>query len=111
MRKTLKFRPHLVEEIRAGRKDVTWRLFDDKDLAAGDLLELVDWETGETFAEAEATSVHEKTLGEVADADFDGHEKYSSREEMLAHYREYYGDRVTFETPIKMIAFTVTRFL
>jgi hypothetical protein len=58
--KTLKFRHQLVEEILTGRKTVTWRLFDDKDLKVGDKIELLYWETKEKFADAEIIEVREK---------------------------------------------------
>ncbi len=45
----VKFREHLVLKILSGEKTVTWRLFDDKDLQEGDRIELVNWNTGETF--------------------------------------------------------------
>lgn len=109
--KTLKFRNHLVKEVQEGRKTVTWRLFDDKNLSVGDQLELLDWESGEKFAEAEIIGVKEKKLGQIEETDFEGHEKYSSSEVMLQHYREYYGDRVTMDTAIKMIDFKVLVFL
>lgn len=109
--KKLKFRPHLVKEIREGKKTATWRLFDDKDLRIGDKLELVESESGEKFAEAEITKIREKKLGEIEESDFVGHETYSGPEAMLQSYREYYGDRVTMDAPIKMIDFKVLRFL
>jgi hypothetical protein len=107
--KILKFRPHLAQQILDGTKTVTWRLFDDKDLRVGDRIELIDWESGEKFAEAEITKVREKRLGDIEDIDFEGHEKYESREEMLKHYKEYYGDKVTMDTAIKMIDFKLMR--
>ena len=103
--KTLKFRHNLVQKILDDSKTVTWRLFDDKNLQAGDQVELIDWESGEKFAEAEITEVREKKLGEIEEKDFEGHEKYESREEMLKHYKEYYGDKVTVDTLVKMIDF------
>src|SRR3989339_782506 len=103
--KTLKFRHHLAEEILAGRKTVTWRLFDDKDLKIGDKLELLDWESGEKFADAEIVKIQEKKLGEIEEKDFEGHEKFESKEEMLETYRKYYGDRVDRSTPVKIIEF------
>jgi len=103
--KTLKFRPHLAKEIMEGRKTTTWRLFDDKVLQVGDQLTLQNWETSEDFAKAEVTEVREKTLGELQDYDFDGHEKYNSQEEMLKHYKEYYGDKVNLDTIVKIIKF------
>lgn len=109
--KTLKFRNHLVREIEEGRKTVTWRLFDDKNLSVGDTLELLDWESGKKFAEAEITRVYEKKLGQIKESDFEGHEKYSSPEAMFQHYKEYYGDQITMDTPIKMINFKILRFV
>ncbi len=103
--KKLKFRHHLAEEIIAGRKTVTWRLFDDKDLKVGDELELLDWESGEKFAEAEILKVREKRLGEIEEKDFEGHEKFESKEEMLETYRKYYGDKVDWNTIVKIIEF------
>ncbi len=50
-------------------------------------------------------SVREKKMGEVTTEDFDGHEKYESEEDMYAHYRQYYGDRVRADTPVKIIRF------
>jgi hypothetical protein len=109
--KTLKFRNHLVKEIQEGRKNVTWRLFDDKNLSVGDQLDLLDWESDKKFAEAKITEVREKELGQIEESDFEGHEKYSSREAMLQHYKEYYGDKVTLDTIIKIVNFEILRFL
>jgi len=36
--KTVKFRPDLAQLIMDGKKTTTWRLFDDKDLQAGDVV-------------------------------------------------------------------------
>ena len=105
--KTLKFRPHLIPAIIAGTKTSTWRLFDDKDLRAGDELEFVDYESKEGFARARIVRVREKKLGELKAADFEGHQTYESGAAMLDHYREYYGDRVTPSTPVKMINFEI----
>lgn len=48
--KTLKFRPHLVEQILAGQQRSTWRLFDDKDLKKGDDITFINKETLEEFS-------------------------------------------------------------
>ena len=105
--KTLKFRHKLTEEILAGRKTVTWRLFDDKDLKNGDILELIDWESGEKFADATIVSLYEKKLGDVVEKDYDGHEKYMNQAEMLETYKKYYGDKVSLDTSVKIIKFEV----
>ncbi|OGG41524.1 hypothetical protein A2837_03420 [Candidatus Kaiserbacteria bacterium RIFCSPHIGHO2_01_FULL_46_22] len=103
--KTIKFTPPLVSKVLDGSKTATWRLFDDKDLQIGDSVALVNKDTSETFANAEIINVKEKPLGEIAKKDFDGHETFSSRNEMLATYRSYYGDKVNWNTIVKMIHF------
>jgi hypothetical protein len=103
--KTLKFRHNLAEEIVADRKTVTWRLFDDKDLKVGEGLELIDRESGEKFAEAKIVKIRVKKLGEIEDEDFEGHEKFTSKEEMLATYKKYYGDKVGWSAFVKIIEF------
>lgn len=102
---TLKFRPHLIKEILEGRKTTTWRLFDEKNLQIGDKLELLNAETLEKFTEAEVTDIKEKKLGEIEDSDYEGHEKYGSQEEMIKHYKNYYGDKVDLDTMVKIIRF------
>lgn len=102
---TLKFRHHLAEEILAGRKTATWRLFDEKSLKVGDRVELLYWETKEKFADAEIVQVREKRLGDIKDEDFEGHEKFESKEKMLETYRKYYGDKVDWDVVVKIIEF------
>lgn len=103
--KTIKFYKDLAEKILAGEKTSTWRLFDDKDLQVGDRVEFVMKETGEKFGEAELTHVEEKNLGDIEERDFDGHERYESREKMMETFRRYYGDAVSPDTVVKMITF------
>ncbi|PIR86172.1 hypothetical protein COU14_00470 [Candidatus Kaiserbacteria bacterium CG10_big_fil_rev_8_21_14_0_10_44_10] len=103
--KNLKFTPDLAKLILEGKKTATWRFFDDKDLKVGDDLELVNKDTGEVFAQAVITLVKEKPLGKVGEEDFCGHETYQDKEEMLTTYRGYYGDRVDWDTLVKMIHF------
>ena len=104
--KTLKFTPELISLILSGEKTSTWRIFDDKDLSLGDELSFINKATGEEFAKARIVSVHEKTLGQIDEADFDaGHERFESPEEMLESYQAYYGDMVTMNTSLKLIGF------
>jgi hypothetical protein len=105
MYKTLKFRPHLVPLVLSGEKNVTWRLFDDKDIQVGDVFDMLNWETKEKFAEAEAVMVREKPLGAIEAGDLTGHEEFSTRDEMLATYQKYYGDKVDWNTIVKIINF------
>ncbi len=103
--KQLKFRHNLVKEILEGRKNVTWRLFDDKDLKIGDILDFIDSETGENFAKVEIINAREKKFGDIDNVDFEGHEKFKNKEEMLKTYQGYYGDKVNLEIIVKIIKF------
>jgi len=105
--KTLKFRRSLVDKILKKEKYVTWRLFDDKDLKTGDELDLAEWETGRRFARAIVLNVREKKMGDINDGDFRGHEKFTGPEEMMATYRDYYGDVVGEDTRVKIIEFKI----
>jgi hypothetical protein len=107
--KTLKFASNLVALVLSGEKTATWRMFDDKDLAVGDELSLLDQATGKEFAQAKITAVEEKTFGKIDASDLVGHEHYTSRDEMLKVYQSYYGDRVTEDTPVKMIDFELVK--
>lgn len=59
--KTLKFTSQLVDEILAGNKTSTWRLFDDKDLKNGDKLIFINKDTGDQFGTATITSLKVKS--------------------------------------------------
>ena len=103
--KTLKFAENLVPMILSGQKTATWRMFDEKRLAAGDELSFVDRSTGKCFAQARVTATREKPFGLIDETDFGGHERYASREELIAVYRSYYGDRVEEHTPVLIVDF------
>lgn len=103
--KTLKFKDYLVRLVLSGAKDATWRLFDDKDLKEGDELVLVNSDTGNPFGKALIISTREKRLGDLQDSDFEGHEKFESEEKMYEAYRDYYGDRVSADSIVKIIKF------
>lgn len=107
--KTLKFRPHLVDEVLAGRKTSTWRLFDDKDLKINDPIELMHSETKEKFAEAIITKIYEKPFKEIEEKDFEGHEKFQNKEYMMETYRKYYGEHVAWDSLVKIIHFRVLK--
>lgn len=103
--KTLKFRKDQVPRILNGQKTNTWRIFDEKDLQPGDQLELMQWGSGEVFARATVTGITQKQLGAITEPDFLGHEKFKDAAEMLNYYRDFYGNRVTMETMIKIVEF------
>ncbi len=105
--KTLKFKTRLVALILEGKKTTTWRLFDDKDLKVGDLLNFQISETGKDFAKAVICMVTEKKVVELKEEDYDGHEKYENEKDVLDHLKEYYGKKVSKETMVKIIKFNL----
>lgn len=105
IRKTIKFRDYLAKLILEGKKDITWRLFDEKNLQKGDTVDLINWNNGEKFGEGILTDIWEKKMNELNDNDFDGHEKFASTEEMYQTYRKYYGDKIGPDTIVKVIRF------
>jgi hypothetical protein len=106
--KTLKFAPELCEQIIAGTKTSTWRLFDDKDLTVGDELQFINKESGICFGGGTITHLYTKTLGTLDEADWLGHERFASAQVMYETYRDFYGDRVKPDTEVKIIRFTFT---
>ena len=105
--KILKFAPKLVPLVLSGEKTSTWRMFDEKDFIVGDRVSFMGG--GKEFARAVITSIREKRLGDITNDDeiADGHERFRSDEERLETYREYYGERVTPDTMVKMMKFTL----
>lgn len=109
--KTLKFNHDLAQQILAGKKTSTWRLFDDKDLSVDDEIKLVDKvnpkepSSWAVIGVGRIKQVVEKKLGDVNNQDMEGHEAFSSKDHMLKTYRSYYGDRVSWDTPVKIIDF------
>jgi ribonuclease HI len=109
--KTLKFDHDFAQQIAAGNKTSTWRLYDDKDLSVNDTIKIIDkvnpdsLSSWEVIGQGKVSQIIEKKLGDVTDQDMAGHEPFSSKEEMLDTYRQRYGDRVTLDTPVKIVYF------
>jgi hypothetical protein len=104
----LKFRPSLAALILAGTKTTTWRLFDEKDLKVGDVIDLINKETGEVFAQAVITKAYEKPLKDLDDADREGHEEFPSDAAMNEAFRAYYPGRdIGPATPVKVVRFVL----
>lgn len=103
--KTLKFRKKLSELILRNEKTTTWRIFDDKDIRQGDVMEFLVWETKEVFANAKILEVVEKKFKDLEPQDLEGHEKFASKEEMYATYSTYYNKKVDENTLVKIIKF------
>jgi ribonuclease HI len=110
--KQLKFNHDLAELIRAGKKTVTFRMYDDKDLSVDDEVELLDKvvaakpATWHAVGRAHIKTIVEKRLSTITDEELRD-EHYDSREQMLKIYQKYYGDPVTLDTPVKVIRFEI----
>lgn len=105
--KTLKFAPDLVPLVLAGKKTSTWRLFDDKNLAENDVLDLIDRGNLQKFATARITHLIEKPLRDITPEDTKGHEQYEDPDTLLRSFQKFYGDAATLDTPAKLITFAL----
>ena len=105
MNKTLKFHPTLVPAILAGQKTATWRPFDDKNLQSGDVVDFLDGASKAKFATVKLLEVTEKMFSELADSDWDGHEKYPDTKAMYLNFTMSYNRPVTPGTLLKIIKF------
>ncbi|MBI4158967.1 ASCH domain-containing protein [Candidatus Woesearchaeota archaeon] len=103
--KSLKFYPILIPLILSKRKTVTWRLFDDKNLKEGDIVNFINTKTLGKFAKAELTNIKIKKFKELTEDDWNGHEKYNSNKTMYKKYTEYYKKPINGETELKIISF------
>jgi ribonuclease HI len=109
--KTLKLDHQLAQKVLSGEKKTTFRLFDDKDLSVNDEIEIIDKvesenpETWKSIGVAQIEEVHQKRLSSLVESDFEGHEPYSSPDQIITTFRNYYGSRVTGDTPVKIVRF------
>ncbi len=102
--KQLKFSEPLPGMILEGKKNSSWRLNDDKGVEARDELSFC-YNNGEEFAKAIVVNVKETTFGELTEEDKEGHEEFSSDEEMYVTYSKYYKMEVKPQTKLKIIKF------
>lgn len=111
--KALKFDHKFAGPIRDGNKTTTWRMFDDKDIAVNDVVDLIDKvdpakpQTWQSVGKARVDSVIEKRLGDMTAEDMQQDDEFTSAEDMLVRFRKHYGAHVDMRTPIKVIQFTV----
>ncbi len=61
--KSLKFAPDLVPFVKNGSKTCTFRLFDDKNLQVGEIVEFIQRPELTVFAKAEILEVFKKPIG------------------------------------------------
>lgn len=104
--KQLKFFATLVDPILSKEKTVTFRFFDEKNLSAGDQLELLNASTGESFGTASIVSVVEKPVHELSTDELSSN-SYASIDEVIATNRQYYGDGINADTLVKIVRFAL----
>jgi hypothetical protein len=104
--KIIKFKNELCDLVLSRGKTSTWRLFDDKDLQLGDEIKFMNKDTGDFFGTGKILKLKITTLGSLEESDWEGHETYSSEEEMYETYKTYYGDKVGPDSELKIIDFS-----
>ena len=106
--KSLKIDHEFAELIRRGQKTSTWCINDDKDLHVHDQVALIDKVAADDpsswrqIGVATITSILEKPLGQVTQADMEKNETFTSIQEVINTYRNYYGPQVGVDTPVKI---------
>ncbi|MFH1971819.1 MAG: ASCH domain-containing protein [Patescibacteria group bacterium] len=105
MHKKLHFSKELVTLILSGKKTSTWRLWDDKNLQMGNIVEFLESKTEKHFAKAKIVKVVEKKMGELKKSDKKGHEEFKNDNEMYETYSRYYRRKVTPDTLVKIVWF------
>lgn len=109
--KTLKFEHEAARLIETGKKVSTWRLYDDKDLSVGDDFKVVDkvspsdTNSWRIIGDGKITQIIEKRLADLSEHEINTEQGFKSKDEILKAYRGYYGERVSLETPVKIVTF------
>lgn len=113
--KKLKLDHSSAQQVLTGAVTSTWRMFDDKDLTVNEQLELVDKvepdspQTWRVVGTARISRIIEKRLGDIQSEDYGGSDAVNEPpHERLKRYQGYYGNQVTWDTPVKMVHFDFT---
>lgn len=100
----IKFEESLIEKVKSGEKDTTWRIWEEKDVSPDQEVSLQDTE-GNEFAKARILWVKDTRFSRLTEEDKRGHDSYSSRKEMYETYEGYYNQDVGPDTEVKVIKF------
>lgn len=105
--KTIKFAPHLVASVLNGSKTITWRLWDDKNLTEGDIIDLLESGTNKYLATGKIIKIEEKIMKNLTADEIKTH-GYASAEELYERHKKYYpGKEVGDDTPLKIVYFSI----
>ncbi len=100
--------------ILEGKKTVTWRVNDEKNISVDDDVWIIDKvdkknpDTWQVIGTARINEILAKRLGEVENDELGEGENYASKEEMVATFRKYYGRDINAKTAVKIIHFSFT---
>lgn len=108
-KKSLKFATEFVDLVLEGKKNTTWRLFDDKNLKKGDKIDLINKHDGKIFGKAVIEEVHEKKLAELTTQDKEGQADFGTLPMICAHMSKLYNRDVTANTLVKVIKFKLAK--
>ncbi len=112
--KTLKFNHQMAQLIRDGRKTVTWRVNDEKNISVDDevwIIDKVDKKNPDTWlaiGTAKVSEILAKHLGDIQDDELGEAEHYATKQEMVDTFRKYYGRDINEQTAVKIIHFKFT---
>ncbi len=104
----LRFTRPLPELILSGEKYTTWRL-SHRNIAEGERV-ILYYNELVPFAEAVVKKVEYKTLQQLWDEGFSGHESFKSFGELLEVYSNYYGREVSFDDVAEVIHLELVYF-
>lgn len=105
----LKFDPELIPKIIDENYTTTWRLFDNKQISLGDVVELVNSQNNEVFAKARIIRITHKYLRDINDFDMQNHKKYESLDCIIDGFKKYYGDSVNEGSVVKIYEFNIIK--
>lgn len=101
----LNFKPDLIDEILAGKKYNTWRIWPNRYVVVGEEVDLINSSTEKKFARARILEKCIKKFVDLTDYEKEGHEKFASEDAMYKTYGEYYKIPVDENTEITVIKF------
>ena len=100
MNKILKFKPHFIDHVKSKPCGITARMFDEKHLSEGEVIDLLDSASGRKFATAKITKVVYKSFSEMA-------KDAADPEGLYAQYKSYYHHKIEPDMQVKIIHFDV----
>ena len=110
--KTLKFDHKIAKQVVSGSKQVTWRMDDQQNISVDDHIQIIDKVKPDDklswvpVTEVIVNKVISIRLGSISKNEFLNNELYKSPEEMLLTFQKYYGEKVSLDSPIKIIHFS-----